>query len=155
MEVNPDGVQVGMMAWLNAIDVAKARHSAEYKRLVSQLTAVRNAGVSAITVDIWWGLVAPKKGEKTYDWKGTKSFFDTLIKLDFSIFPILSTHECGESINDTFNVRLPEHVNRDQHCYKSCIPNGEHGGHYTGVNIFKKLEGRDQVSTMPTSTTAS
>ena len=71
-----------------------------------QLKVLRNAGVTAISTDLWWGLIEGRHpGE--FDW----SYYDRLVEVlaanNMHWVPILSFHQAGGNVNDDFNQTIP------------------------------------------------
>lgn len=71
-----------------------------------ELDELREAGVTAISTDLWWGLIEGRQpGE--FDW----SYYDRLVEVlathDMHWVPILSFHQAGGNVNDDFNQTIP------------------------------------------------
>ena len=73
-----------------------------------KLKQLKNAGVEAISTDIWWNHV--EYYEKNYDWRTAKLWLRTLRKLGLKWIVILSFHTCGHNVNDNFYTSLPDHI---------------------------------------------
>jgi hypothetical protein len=77
-----------------------------WQEFEQQLLSLREIGVTAISTDIWWGLV---EGDKpgNFDW----SYYDRVVALLKSIglqwVPILSFHQAGGNVNDDFMQAIP------------------------------------------------
>jgi len=71
-----------------------------------QLRELRSTGVTAISTDIWWGLVEGDKPGK-FDW----SYYDRVVallkRLGLQWVPILSFHQAGGNVNDDFMQAIP------------------------------------------------
>lgn len=72
----------------------------------AQLATVKGYGVDAVSVDVWWGDVEVG-GDNTFDW----SYYDTLFQKTkakgLKLVPILSFHQCGGNVGDTYTSVLP------------------------------------------------
>jgi hypothetical protein len=73
-----------------------------------QLATAKRLGASAVSTDIWWGLV--EKSERQYDWSYYDRLSDHIIQAGLRWVAIISLHQCGGNIGDTVNVSLPEWV---------------------------------------------
>lgn len=62
--------------------------------------------VTAISTDVWWGLVEPTQG--WYQWNLYLAIVEEIIKAGFKWVPILSFHQCGGNVNDTVTIPIPE-----------------------------------------------
>ena len=71
-----------------------------------QLDKMRDIGVSAVSIDIWWGLVEGTQSN-VFDW----SYYDNMVKLieskGLNWVPILSFHQAGGNVNDDFTQMIP------------------------------------------------
>ncbi|WP_052444191.1 family 14 glycosylhydrolase [Flammeovirga sp. OC4] len=71
-----------------------------------QLDRMRDIGVSAVSIDIWWGLVEGTQSN-VFDW----SYYDNMVKLieskGLNWVPILSFHQAGGNVNDDFTQMIP------------------------------------------------
>lgn len=71
-----------------------------------QLDRMRDIGVSAVSIDIWWGLVEGMQSN-LFDW----SYYDNMVKLieskGLNWVPILSFHQAGGNVNDDFTQMIP------------------------------------------------
>ncbi len=77
----------------------------DWKELDRQLEQAQKLGIDAVSTDVWWGLIEPKKGEFNWDYyaKLSKHINDAELKW----VPILSFHQCGGNVGDNVNVPLP------------------------------------------------
>ncbi|WP_019615450.1 family 14 glycosylhydrolase [Psychromonas ossibalaenae] len=71
-----------------------------------ELNILREAGVTAVSTDLWWGLIEGRHpGE--FDW----SYYDRLVEVldsnNMHWVPILSFHQAGGNVNDDFNQTIP------------------------------------------------
>ncbi len=83
-----------------------SRHA--WSQFDEQLASAKRLGASAVSTDIWWGLV--EKSERQYDWSYYDKLSDHIIQAGLLWVPIISLHQCGGNIGDTVNVSLPEWV---------------------------------------------
>lgn len=71
-----------------------------------QLKQMKNIGVKAITVDIWWGLVE-ETADNHFDWSYYLEVVETIKNADLHWIPILSFHQCGGNVGDDYEKLLP------------------------------------------------
>ncbi|GJM61751.1 family 14 glycosylhydrolase [Persicobacter diffluens] len=71
-----------------------------------QLRLMKDAGVEAVSIDVWWGLVQ-QQGANHFDW----SYYDKVVQLirlnGLDWVPILSFHQAGGNVNDDFTQWTP------------------------------------------------
>ncbi len=71
-----------------------------------QLRVLRDAGVDAVSTDLWWGLIEGRH-PGCFDW----SYYDRLVEVleanNMHWVPILSFHQAGGNVNDDFNQTIP------------------------------------------------
>ncbi|MEH0156627.1 family 14 glycosylhydrolase [Limibacter armeniacum] len=71
-----------------------------------QLKLIKETGVTAVSIDVWWGLVQAN-GENSYDWR----YYDTIVRKirsnGLNWVPILSFHQAGGNVNDDFLQLIP------------------------------------------------
>jgi beta-amylase len=95
---------------------------ADWMHFREELFKARAAGVSGVSVDVWWGLVQ-KRGPNAYDWGYYRRLFGEVRKVNeeikrtegpnaktLSIKVIMSTHRCGTNIGDNVFIGLPEWI---------------------------------------------
>ena len=77
----------------------------KFKDFDAHLDYVFSAGVDAVSVDVWWGLV---DNENDYiHWKKHYTdVFDRIERKGLKIIPIISFHQCGGGPNDTCDIPL-------------------------------------------------
>jgi beta-amylase len=88
-----------------ASDAAKKDSDRAWGELDRQLGEAKKLGVDAVSTDVWWGLIEPKKGEFNWDYYAKLSEHIKLAGLKW--VPILSFHQCGGNVGDDVNVPLP------------------------------------------------
>ncbi len=71
------------------------------------LADARAAGVNAVTVDVWWGIVEAN-GDQAFDWSYYDDVFQRIRTQGLKIVPILSFHQCGGGPGDDCNIPLPQ-----------------------------------------------
>ncbi|MBD1388922.1 family 14 glycosylhydrolase [Neiella sp. HB171785] len=76
---------------------------AEFEQQIKQL---RRIGVSAISTDLWWGLIEGPQPE-VYDWSYYDRMLEVLAAHDMHWVPILSFHQAGGNVNDDFMQTIP------------------------------------------------
>ncbi|OHX67475.1 family 14 glycosylhydrolase [Flammeovirga pacifica] len=78
----------------------------DWQTVSKQLDRMRDIGVSAVSIDIWWGLVEGSQSN-VFDW----SYYDNMVKLieskGLNWVPILSFHQAGGNVNDDFTQMIP------------------------------------------------
>ena len=72
----------------------------------SHLKQIKEIGVTAVSVDVWWGLVM-KENEKVYDWSYYRQIVDLLKNNGLNWVPIFSFHQAGGNVNDDFSQMIP------------------------------------------------
>ena len=77
-----------------------------WQLFAQELNVLREAGVTAVSTDLWWGLIEGRHpGE--FDW----SYYDRLVEVlednNMHWVPILSFHQAGGNVNDDFNQTIP------------------------------------------------
>lgn len=77
----------------------------EWDDFARMLRIAKRMGVDAVSVDVWWGMVAT--APNVFDW----TYYDTLLKhiehAELQWVPIMSFHECGPNVGDEFRQPLP------------------------------------------------
>ncbi len=76
-----------------------------WTELDRQLAEAKKLGIDAVSTDVWWGLIEPKKGE--FDWSYYEKLSDHIKQAGLKWVPILSFHQCGGNVGDDANVPLP------------------------------------------------
>lgn len=71
-----------------------------------QLSVLSDAGVSAISTDLWWGLIEGRH-PGCFDWSYYDRFVEVLEANNMHWVPILSFHQAGGNVNDDFNQTIP------------------------------------------------
>ena len=79
---------------------------AEWRRFADEVRTLRRMGVTAISTDLWWGLIEGRQAGQ-FDW----SYYDRVVALlaqhDMQWVPILSFHQAGGNVNDDFMQTIP------------------------------------------------
>jgi hypothetical protein len=75
----------------------------------NQLKTLKNAGVSAITTDIWWGDFEAR-ADNQFDWGYYLAYAQVVSDSGLKWIPILSFHQCGGYVGDDCNVPLPNWI---------------------------------------------
>lgn len=73
-----------------------------------QLSEAKKLGIDAVSTDVWWGLIEPRKGE--FDWSYYEKLSDHITQAGLKWVPILSFHRCGGNVGDDVSVPLPSWV---------------------------------------------
>ncbi len=78
----------------------------DFPAFENDLKTVKAYGVNGVNIDVWWGDVEGQ-ADNRFDW----SYYDRVFKLitadGLHIAPILSFHQCGGNVNDTYTSLLP------------------------------------------------
>ncbi|RCU45520.1 hypothetical protein DU002_15840 [Corallincola holothuriorum] len=75
----------------------------EFEREIRQL---RKIGVSAISTDLWWGLIEGRQ-PGLFDWTYYDRMVEVLAANEMHWVPILSFHQAGGNVNDDFMQTIP------------------------------------------------
>ncbi len=75
----------------------------------SQLLTAKSMGVDAVTVDVWWGDVEAA-GDQSFSWGYYDTIFTKIRNAGLDIIPIMSFHQCGENVGDTYTSNLPSWI---------------------------------------------
>lgn len=91
---------------LKVADKKQLLNEDNWLQFAEELNVLREAGVSAISTDLWWGVIEGRHpGE--FDW----SYYDRLVEVleahNMHWVPILSFHQAGGNVNDDFNQTIP------------------------------------------------
>ncbi|WP_409423005.1 family 14 glycosylhydrolase [Pseudaeromonas sp. ZJS20] len=91
------------------LKVANQRQMVEEEDWLSfaqQLRQLRRLGVTAVSTDLWWGLVEGRQPGQ-FDW----SYYDRLVAVlaeqEMHWVPILSFHQAGGNVNDDYMQTIP------------------------------------------------
>jgi len=82
---------------------------AELAQFESLLDEAKSIGVTAVSVDVWWGLVETT-GDQHFDWRYYDQVFHKIRGKGFKIIPILAFHQCGGGPGDDCDIPLPDWV---------------------------------------------
>lgn len=72
----------------------------------AQLQTVKEYGVDAVSVDVWWGQVEGA-ADNTFNWSYYDTIFSRIKAKGLKIVPILSFHQCGGNVGDACATALP------------------------------------------------
>ncbi|MBW8189617.1 family 14 glycosylhydrolase [Neiella marina] len=72
----------------------------------AQIKKLRGIGVSAISTDLWWGLIEGPQPD-VFDWSYYDRMLEVLAAHDMHWVPILSFHQAGGNVNDDFMQTIP------------------------------------------------
>lgn len=70
------------------------------------LSVVKQYGVDAVSVDVWWGRVEGN-ADNQFDWSYYDQLFSKVKSHGLKIVPIMSFHRCGGNVGDDCNIPLP------------------------------------------------
>ena len=82
---------------------------AAWDKFTSDLLAIKKMGATAVSTDVWWGVIEGEADGKFY-WDYYDKLSDLIIKAGLKWVPILSFHQCGGNVGDTVTVPLPEWI---------------------------------------------
>lgn len=71
-----------------------------------ELLLARDMGAEAITVDVWWGDVEGV-ADNQFDWSYYDTIFSMIRNAGLKIKPIMSFHQAGGNVGDTYYSFLP------------------------------------------------
>lgn len=69
----------------------------EWAQFQEDLNTIKSSGVSAISIDVWWGAVE-KSGDQQFDWSYYDRVFTLITETGLNIVPIMSFHQCGDNV---------------------------------------------------------
>lgn len=78
----------------------------DYGAFENQLQTAKNMGVTAVSVDVWWGKVEGA-GDQQFDWGYYDDLFGRITAAGLDVVPIMSFHQCGGNVGDTCNIPIP------------------------------------------------
>ena len=82
---------------------------AELAQFESLLDEAKGIGVTAVSVDVWWGLVE-NTGDQHFDWRYYDQVFQKIRGKGLKIVPIMAFHKCGGGPGDNCDIPLPAWV---------------------------------------------
>lgn len=71
-----------------------------------EIRTAKSYGADAVSVDVWWGDVEGSS-DNTFDWTYYDTLFQKVKAAGLKIVPILSFHQCGGNVGDTYTSLLP------------------------------------------------
>lgn len=78
----------------------------EWFEFDQSLKTLKNIGVSAISIDVWWGLVL-EENLQSYNWDYYIKMVEIIKANGLNWVPILSFHQAGGNINDDYLQLIP------------------------------------------------
>lgn len=81
---------------------------AEWANFERELREAKNTGITAVSTDIWWGLVEVSEGR--FNWAYYLKMAETIKRVGLKWVPILSFHKLGGNVGDRGEVPLPEYI---------------------------------------------
>jgi hypothetical protein len=81
---------------------------AAWKEFAIWLAAIKALGAQAVTIDVWWGLVEETEG--IYNWAYYHRALDYISAAGLKAVFILSFHQCGGNIGDSFTQPIPAYI---------------------------------------------
>lgn len=82
---------------------------ADWNSFDNQLNTAASMGVTAVSVDVWWGKVEGA-GDQQFDWSYYDTIFSHITNAGLDIVPIMSFHQCGGNVGDTCNIPIPSWI---------------------------------------------
>jgi beta-amylase len=76
---------------------------AQFDRLLGEAKAI---GVTAVSVDVWWGLVQ-NTGNDQFNWEYYERVFEKIQGKGLKIIPIMAFHQCGGGPGDDCHIPVP------------------------------------------------
>lgn len=80
-------------------------HVTDFAAFNAQLQTVKEYGVDAVSVDVWWGQV--ETADQTFDWSYYDQVFSAIKAKGLKIVPIFSFHQCGGNVGDQCAIGVP------------------------------------------------
>lgn len=87
-------------------DTDETRRS--WLEFATQLAILKQEGITAVSTDVWWGMV--EASERRYRWDYYDKLSDCIIAAGLKWVPIMSTHQCGGNVGDDVSVLLPSYI---------------------------------------------
>lgn len=98
-------VMAGSATTVTVMAPLDLNYNNQWSNFQSQLTIAKNAGVSAVSVDVWMGQVEQSAdagpGKASFDWSYYDAVFNMIINAGLKVVPIMSFHQCGGNVGDT------------------------------------------------------
>lgn len=88
---------------INAMAPLIVRERSEFQH---QLKVAKKLGITAISVDVWWGLVE-QAGDQQFVWQYYDDVFSDIRAAGLKIIPIMAFHQCGGNVGDDCDIPLP------------------------------------------------
>ncbi|MBX9722721.1 MAG: family 14 glycosylhydrolase, partial [Candidatus Obscuribacterales bacterium] len=112
------------------------------------LQEIKRYGVSAVSTDVWWGLIEPQEG--VFNWSYYDKVAEHILAAGLKWIPIFSFHQCGGNIGDDVNVYLPRWIwtklakllGGDENAAKYVSEQGNASNEYVSVWATKFILGR-------------
>ncbi|AOR23596.1 family 14 glycosylhydrolase [Clostridium taeniosporum] len=79
----------------------------DWNKFKNELITLKEKGVHALTTDVWWGDVEDKS-DNDFSWNYYKKYANVVRESGLKWVPIISTHQCGQNVNDTTSIPLPK-----------------------------------------------
>lgn len=78
----------------------------DWNSFENELAIAKSMGIDAVSVDVWWGDVE-KDGDELFNWSYYNDIFSRIKNAGLKIIPIMSFHQCGGNVGDTYTSTLP------------------------------------------------
>lgn len=91
---------------LETANVMAPLRVSDWTSFEKQLNTVKNYGIDAVSVDVWWGEVEAT-ADNQFKWDYYDTIFSKIKAHGLKIVPILSFHQCGGNVGDDCNIPLP------------------------------------------------
>lgn len=93
----------------NPYDVTSPESIKAWHEVEQQFARAKRRGVTAISTDVWWGLIEPSDG--VFDFRYPDRLLQAIKSAGLKWVVILSMHQCGGNVGDGLNdVPIPRHV---------------------------------------------
>lgn len=80
----------------------------EWESFEAQLAVAKSMGITAVSVDVWWGKV--ETSDNSFDWSYYDKIFRTINSAGLKIVPIMSFHQCGGNVGDNVFIPIPSWI---------------------------------------------
>jgi len=81
----------------------------DWNSFEENIRIAKSYGVDAVSVDVWWGDVEAS-ADNSFNWAYYDTLFATIREAGLKIVPILSFHQCGGNVGDTYTSLLPSWI---------------------------------------------
>lgn len=83
-------------------------HVSNWGSFEYDLSLAKTMGVDSVSVDVWWGDV--EQQDNAFTWSYYDTIFSKIKNAGLKIVPIMSFHQCGGNVGDSYQSYLPSWV---------------------------------------------